>query len=654
MKRRKRLNSVLGLFVCFALLSTSIIFSQGYVGAASDFKTEIDEAYNWLCEQKVSSGNAFAGLVDSFEDYWSDGSQVAKEYTYDQAVAAIAFLLAGDTASAKGVLDVLKATQDNEGFWINSYWWNNGAGEEIRKHVGPVMWVCLAVMNYEKITGDTVTYHQMAIEAIDWCLRFQQPNGALSGGETTWDSGDGSWTNEVWSSTEQNIDAYASLVYFADTTPSKASVYTAAASKVKGFLDNVVWDNSKNRWYGGYKNNTNTIDYSVPMDVNPWGVLALGANGTHNYKDSISYVENADGNPGTLSNPRYKNTLPYGNTTITAYDFDWQNSGATAPDNIGGGILGADIWFEGSAFMSCAYSMLGNETKADYILTELAKKQGKDGSKKGGLPYCLKGTNNGYWLMAQQNCVSSTGWFIIAASKWNPFTGESTKGSSPTSCPSSTKTPVPTVSPSGGGIAVGYKVGDFSALLDYSDSKLLVTLIPTVSTATTTNIWYTNVFNPNALNQAVAGYSIGSKNSSGNYIVNIPNPSIVADGTVYLFLATNSGDTGWVKCNVYESPVATPTLTPTLTPTPTQTHELTPEIPSSTVMYGDVSNDGKVNSIDYALMRSYLLGIIKDFACENDLLVSDLNNDGKFNSIDFAYMRSYLLGIINVFPVETK
>lgn len=427
---RKRINSVIGLVLCFAIISTMFVAVQIKVKAAEDFKTEINEAYDWLSNQKVPSGNAFEGLVDSFEDYWSDGSKVKKEYTYDQAVASIAFLLVGDTNSAKALLDKLSDTQDEGGFWINSYWWDTGAGEEIRRHVGPVMWVCLAVMNYEKITGDTSTYHQMAIDAIDWCLKFQKPNGALSGGETTWDSSDGSWTEEVWSSTEQNIDAYAVLKYFAQTTSSKKTVYTSAADKIKNFLDFVVWDSSKNRWYGGFKNNTNTIDYNVPMDVNPWGVLALGATGTHNYQESISYVENAKGNPGNLQNPCYKNTLPYGGTTITAYDFDWQNDGTAASSGSGGGSLGADIWFEGSAFMACAYSMLGDEVKSDYIIGELAKKQGKDGSMKGGLPYCLNGTNNNYWLMAKENCISSTGWFIIAAKKWNPFTGESTNGKS--------------------------------------------------------------------------------------------------------------------------------------------------------------------------------------------------------------------------------
>lgn len=313
--------------------------------------TASDRAYEWLKTMQDSTYEQ--KLVDSFEDYDSSGVAYPISYTYDQACAAIAFLLKGDTERATRILDILADLQvpqtdsevKNRGAWCNSYYNNESAycyGQEIRLHVGVAMWVCMAVMEYEEVTGDTTTYHTMATNAIDWALQFQQTNGAVAGGRTTWDSGDGSWSDEVWSSTEHNEDVYGVLCYFAENTPDKADTYSAAAVKVKSFLDNVVWDETNQRFYGGFKNNTGLVDPYVPMDVSPWGVLALGASGTHTYSNMLSYVENADGNPGTLATPKYKQTLVYdGTNTITAYDFDWEDDGAAADSSNGGGILGS-------------------------------------------------------------------------------------------------------------------------------------------------------------------------------------------------------------------------------------------------------------------------------------------------------------------------
>ncbi len=69
-------------------------------------------------------------------------------------------------------------------------------------------------------------------------------------------------------------------------------------------------------------------------------------------------------------------------------------------------------------------------------------------------------------------------------------------------------------------------------------------------------------------------------------------------------------------------------------------------------MYGDLNEDGGVNSIDFALMRSYLMGMISDFPTSNGKKVGDVNADNAVNSIDFAYMRSFLLGLISRFPAE--
>ncbi|AEV68415.1 glycoside hydrolase family 9 protein [Acetivibrio clariflavus] len=89
----------------------------------------------------------------------------------------------------------------------------------------------------------------------------------------------------------------------------------------------------------------------------------------------------------------------------------------------------------------------------------------------------------------------------------------------------------------------------------------------------------------------------------------------------------------------------TPTVNPPPTPTPT---------PVTKVIFGDLNGDETVNSIDYAYMKSYLLGMMKEFPSENGLIAADVNGDGDINSVDYALMKMYLLGMIKEFPAASK
>ncbi len=91
-------------------------------------------------------------------------------------------------------------------------------------------------------------------------------------------------------------------------------------------------------------------------------------------------------------------------------------------------------------------------------------------------------------------------------------------------------------------------------------------------------------------------------------------------------------------------------VTPTVKPTPTKTTAtpttvVTPTPSPSGIIPGDVDGNGSINSIDFGLMKMYLLGMIKDFPVDDDLKAGDLNGDGKITSIDFGLIRMHLLGM---------
>src|ERR1700682_5357343 len=73
-----------------------------------------NNAYNWLKSRMLSTG-----LVDSYQN------QDDICYTYDQAVAAIAFLAKGDNTNARKVLDAMKSLQGSDGSWHTAYFGNS-------------------------------------------------------------------------------------------------------------------------------------------------------------------------------------------------------------------------------------------------------------------------------------------------------------------------------------------------------------------------------------------------------------------------------------------------------------------------------------------------------------------------------------------------
>jgi hypothetical protein len=308
-----------------------------------------------------------SGLIDSYKDR----SDVC--YTYDQAVGAVALLARGDADNARRVLQALAGLQNADGSWYHAYNCKSLAVLSTSRYVGGISWVALAMAHYEAATNDNVSFRNSAERALNWVLLFLQADGGINGGL------DVNGVPIHWASTEHNEDAHGALGFFA---------YSEQGS-VRGFLDDVVYNANQQRWNQG---RNDTMD---PLDVNPLGVLALGPVGAHNYWRSLDF---------SLQRHRSVQTFKRGRVRLTVDGFDF-NSDRN------------DIWFEGTAQMVLALRAAGRSADGSYFLQEIIKAQQSDG----GVPYSLKGTNNGDFTMSTNASVAATGWLVIAAQNLNPM-----------------------------------------------------------------------------------------------------------------------------------------------------------------------------------------------------------------------------------------
>nr|1DAQ_A Chain A, ENDOGLUCANASE SS [Acetivibrio thermocellus]1DAV_A Chain A, ENDOGLUCANASE SS [Acetivibrio thermocellus] len=68
----------------------------------------------------------------------------------------------------------------------------------------------------------------------------------------------------------------------------------------------------------------------------------------------------------------------------------------------------------------------------------------------------------------------------------------------------------------------------------------------------------------------------------------------------------------------------------------------------STKLYGDVNDDGKVNSTDAVALKRYVLRSGISINTDN----ADLNEDGRVNSTDLGILKRYILKEIDTLPYK--
>jgi hypothetical protein len=177
-----------------------------------------------------ASGDHKLYLVRSYDIPADDPSATRLanlSWTYDSAVAAIAFDSYGATYAAQELLDQLKALQRTDGSLDFAY--DVSDGDSVQQfRTGTIAWVGYAAMMHKLRTGNG-KYNSLISGVADWLLTRQSATtGLLTGGPDV-----------SWVSTQNNMVAYLffSLLATDPVGSLKASDVTAAANKIAAGID---------------------------------------------------------------------------------------------------------------------------------------------------------------------------------------------------------------------------------------------------------------------------------------------------------------------------------------------------------------------------------------------------------------------------------
>jgi len=353
-----------------------------------------------------------------------DRQQRNVAYVYDNALALNAFVAAGDQRRAALLADALVYAQDHDRWYADgrlrdgyqggdlvsppgwqphgragsarmSGWWNDLQSWEenaecVGSHTGNLAWAMIALLNtYDEFGGDK--YLGAAIRLGDWIEANTYDTrgaGGYTGGYAGWEP---SPQKEMWKSTEHNLDLYAAFSRLHALTGEAA--WQLRAQHARDFVE-AMWESGApgHYWTGTLDDGVTINKQTVPLDSQAWALLAFGSN--DRTREAIAYAES------------------HHRTSWNGYDgFDF-NDDRDMP------------WSEGTAQMVVGYSVLADDTNAQYFLAQLRAIQATaaNGNGKGIVAAPASGLTTGFeWEYFDRLHVGATGWFIAGERGCNVY-----------------------------------------------------------------------------------------------------------------------------------------------------------------------------------------------------------------------------------------
>jgi hypothetical protein len=331
------------------MAAPSATWAAGKNGGPGESPASIEAALGFLTGQQSEFG-----LVDSFIEDKTDYA-----YSYDNALAAMAFVSAGDLASAAAILEAYAAIgPEPDGGFLHRYRATDGGQAFGISGVGHNAYLLHAMTLYRLESGDP-SYDSLAVGIAEFLLAHQDLDGGLFGR-----------AGASWKSTENNLAAYTAVHSLGALLNLQA--FLDAAGAIRGFLEAECWD--------GTRFLTGENDPMIVTDAQALGVMVLGPA----FDNGAFWVEGH-----TLTTQRYYRGRRTDRDTV---------------------------WTEGTLQQSLAFSLAGDQKRADDYRQEAEKLF----LSSGGFWQASNAGSTGFGdSFARWQAAAPTAWYIFAANRDN-------------------------------------------------------------------------------------------------------------------------------------------------------------------------------------------------------------------------------------------
>jgi len=376
-------------------------------------------------------------LAQSYQDN-SGLSDIA--FVYDNALAIIALLNAGEGAAARALGDGLLYAQAHDetftdgrlrqAYHANTFINGNGTahfGWEfglVGTAVGDMSWAGIALAQLARATGIS-QYKTGAVKIADWIQANTYSTSGLGGYKFS-DLGD----LKDHKSTEHNIDVAAFFRLIQTLTGKR--VWRDRADHAWAFVEQVWNDEDGFFWTGSDDGSTiNKLNTQFPLDAQPWAWLARRRGA---YGEALDWAAT---NLATTDTPQRLNSALTGNQKVSGVAFGSGSLKAdptvpidqwnpTKPDS------GA-VWFEGTSQLALALAdrnRKGDKAAAQELLDAVIWAQGELGADQvfggkrieGGVVAASSPLQTGFGFGYYPNLhVGATSWFVFAGTGVNPY-----------------------------------------------------------------------------------------------------------------------------------------------------------------------------------------------------------------------------------------